>query len=408
MKNTSKVYYGWYMVAFSFLVQALAYASLVSCQGIFIKPVTEDLGVARSDFSAVMTFSAVGLILGSLFMGKLFRKYPFKNIIGTCCVIVCSCLAGFGFSSQMWQFYILGSIMGIAFAGLTTIPVSILINNWFGVKKKGLAMSIAFVGSSIGGMVLTFILNSIIEHFGWRIAYWFNAALIFFVIMPLILFLVVSKPSEKGLSRIGEGEVLQSDRGLTIAQAQKTVSFWLIFFSFFLISMMNSGILNHQIPYLSDIGFSSALSASIGALSIGLASVGKLILGLLCDKLGIKKGSLVGNALFFFAMIALLFTNNFHFLAYLYVLTFCIGGSVPTICPPLFVANVFGEKDYGSLVGFLNVAAGLGGAIGSLLCGKLYDLTGNYSLCWSSFIIIAMIAMIMQWISLRKKTSWNE
>ena len=34
MKNTSKVYYGWYMVAFSFLVQALAYASLVSCQGI--------------------------------------------------------------------------------------------------------------------------------------------------------------------------------------------------------------------------------------------------------------------------------------------------------------------------------------------------------------------------------------
>ena len=98
--------------------------------------------------------------------------------------------------------------------------------------------------------------------------------------------------------------------------------------------MMNSGILNHQIPYLSDIGFSSALSASIGALSIGLASVGKLILGLLCDKLGIKKGSLVGNSLFFFAMIALLFTNNFHFLAYLYVLTFCIGGSVPTICPP--------------------------------------------------------------------------
>ena len=70
-------------------------------------------------------------------------------------------------------------------------------------------------------------------------------------------------------------------------------------------------------------------------------------------------------------MIALLFTSNIGALAYVYVLLFCVGGAVPTICPPLFVANVFGEKDYGSLVGILNVAAGLGAAVGSLLCGGI-------------------------------------
>ena len=269
-------------------------------------------------------------------------------------------------------------------------------------------MSIAFAGSGIGGMILTVVLNNIIQSIGWRAAYFTDAALIFFVLIPFILFLVVSTPAQKGLSRIGEGEVLKSNRGLTASQAKGTLTFWLIFISFFLISMLNSGLLNHQIPYLSDIGFSASTSANIGALAVGSLSIGKIILGALCDKTSLKTGSFIGNMLFLFAMIALLFTSNIGALAYVYVLLFCVGGAVPTICPPLFVANVFGEKDYGSLVGILNVAAGLGAAVGSLLCGKLYDTTGNYTLCWSSFIIISALIVVMQWVSLRKKPNWNE
>lgn len=255
------------MVLLGFLLMALAYASLASCQGIFIKPVTEELGVDRAVFSGVTTISSIGVIIGSAFVGKIFKKFPLKTVVAVSCLIVCVCLAGFGFSTQMWQFYVLGSIMGLAFAGLTTIPISILINNWFGVKKKGVAMSIAFAGSGLGGMVLTVILNSIIQKWGWRTAYLADAAIIFFVLMPLILFLLVSTPKEKGLERLGEGEVTKSNSGLTSSQAKSTLSFWLMFFSFFMMSMINSGLLNHQIAYLSDIGFSASSSANIGALA---------------------------------------------------------------------------------------------------------------------------------------------
>lgn len=298
--------------------------------------------------------------------------------------------------------------MGLAFAGLTTIPISILINNWFGVKKKGVAMSIAFAGSGLGGMVLTVILNSIIQKWGWRTAYLADAAIIFFVLMPLILFLLVSTPKEKGLERLGEGEVTKSNSGLTSSQAKSTLSFWLMFFSFFMMSMINSGLLNHQIAYLSDIGFSASSSANIGALAVGSLTIGKIILGSLCDKAGLKTGSFVGNFLFFLGMISLLFTTNVPFLAYVYILMFCVGGAVPTICPPLFVSGVFGEKDYASLVGILTVAGGLGAAIGSLLCGKLYDMTGSYTVCWSLFILCSALIVVMQWVSLCKKPSWNE
>ncbi len=408
MQSNKKIYYGWYMVLLGFLLMALAYASLASCQGIFIKPVTEELGVDRAVFSGVTTISSIGVIIGSAFVGKIFKKFPLKTVVAVSCLIVCVCLAGFGFSTQMWQFYVLGSIMGLAFAGLTTIPISILINNWFGVKKKGVAMSIAFAGSGLGGMVLTVILNSIIQKWGWRTAYLADAAIIFFVLMPLILFLLVSTPKEKGLERLGEGEVTKSNSGLTSSQAKSTLSFWLMFFSFFMMSMINSGLLNHQIAYLSDIGFSASASANIGALAVGSLTIGKIILGSLCDKAGLKTGSFVGNFLFFLGMISLLFTTNVPFLAYVYILMFCVGGAVPTICPPLFVSGVFGEKDYASLVGILTVAGGLGAAIGSLLCGKLYDMTGSYTVCWSLFILCSALIVVMQWVSLCKKPSWNE
>ena len=408
MQSNKKIYYGWYMVLLGFLLMALAYASLASCQGIFIKPVTEELGVDRAVFSGVTTISSIGVIIGSAFVGKIFKKFPLKTVVAVSCLIVCVCLAGFGFSTQMWQFYVLGSIMGLAFAGLTTIPISILINNWFGVKKKGVAMSIAFAGSGLGGMVLTVILNNIIQKWGWRTAYLADAAIIFFVLMPLILFLLVSTPKEKGLERLGEGEVTKSNSGLTSSQAKSTLSFWLMFFSFFMMSMINSGLLNHQIAYLSDIGFSASASANIGALAVGSLTIGKIILGSLCDKAGLKTGSFVGNFLFFLGMISLLFTTNVPFLAYVYILMFCVGGAVPTICPPLFVSGVFGEKDYASLVGILTVAGGLGAAIGSLLCGKLYDMTGSYTVCWSLFILCSALIVVMQWVSLCKKPSWNE
>lgn len=115
MQEKKRIYYAWYMVLFGFLVMALAYASLASCQGIFIKPVTEELGIERATFSGVTIIVSVGLIIGSTFMGKLFGKYSLKKVMGTRCTIVCAYLAGFGLSSHIWQFYILGSIMGIAF-----------------------------------------------------------------------------------------------------------------------------------------------------------------------------------------------------------------------------------------------------------------------------------------------------
>lgn len=406
--DNKRIYYGWWIVLTGFLVMALVYAALVSCQGLFIKPVTEELGFSRTGFSATTTILSLGLILGSSFMGSLVSKISIKKVMIICCAIVAACLFGFSISKSLWQFYALGATMGIAFAGAATIPISILINNWFGSKKKGLAMSLAFAGSGIGGMLLTMVLNNIIQNYGWRSAYVINCIIILAVVCPMIFFIVKKGPEEKGLTRLGETSEEKSTKvktGISMAEAKKTSVFWMIFISFLLSGLLNSGLLNHQIPYLSDIGFNESKSASIGALAIGSLALGKIILGSLCDKLGLKTGSLLANMMFTLALVALFITAQIEFGAYVYIVMFCVGGAVTTICLPLFVGKVFGEKDYGSLVGIMNVAVGVGIALGSVICGKIYDATGSYKFAWMIFIVGSVLIILMQLFSLTRKVN---
>lgn len=404
MDNKNKFYYGWFIAGTGFLLMALIYSTLASCQGLFVIPVTEDLGVPRGNFSLVITIASLGLIAGSTFMGKVFTKYSLKKVVIVCTLVVVLSLFGFSRAQSLIHFYLIAPILGIAFSGATVIPVSILINNWFGTKKKGLAMSIAFAGSGVGGMFLTMLLNKIIQAYGWRMAYLANALIILFIVVPLLLFVIVEKPSNKGLKRIGDLEnEVKSNEGLTLAQAKKTSAFWIVFFSFFIISLINSALLNHQVSYMNDIGFSETASANISALAIGGLTIGKIILGSLCDKLGLKRSAFIANSFFVLAIVFLVLASNVAALAYMYVLLFCIGGAMPTICPPLFVSKLFGEKEFGSLVGMLNVAAGFGAALGSLLLGKLYDAFGNYNVGLVLIIVLGTIIIFMHYTVLTMK-----
>ncbi len=405
--GTKKIHYGWWIILVGFFMMALIYANLASAQSVFIKPVTEEFGIERSQFSLMNTIASVGVIVASLYSGKLFQKFSLKKVILVSSLIVVLGLVGFAFAKNIYLFYAIAPFFGFAFAGSTNIPATILINNWFGGKKKGLAFSLAFAGSGIGGMLLVKLLGWVVLNYGWRTAYLVDAALILFIIIPLVLFIVAETPKQKGMERYGEvpSETRQAaTSGFTLAEAKKTPTFWVMCISIFFISLMNTGILNHHVAYLNDIGMDMAFSTNIAALAVGVLTIGKILLGALSDKLGIRTSSLIANICFAAAVTSLLLVMKAPSFAFLYVVFFCIGGATTTVCPPLIAGKLFGEKDFGALVGILNIAVSLGVAIGPLLCSKLYDLNGSYRLAWISIIVVAILIVFTQFALLSKKT----
>ena len=397
MNEKKKMYYGWWIVFVGFLVYALVYSS-ISTAGVFTLPITEEFGFARSAYSIRSLFAAAGTIIGSFTMGRFIAKHSIKHtMIGSCTILVLAAI-GTSFCTQLWQFYALSLVQGFGFAGTSMIPVPVLINTWFGPKKKGLAMSIALAGSGVGGMVMTVILNWFCQNMGWRTAFYACAA-VYLITIPFIAVLVVRSPKEKGLERLGEvavSGVTSEKTGLAYAEGKKTKAYWLILGSFFLMALVNAGILNHEIPYFNDAGFSASKAASLGALAVGSLTIGKLILGVMFDKIGVKKSVFIGNVCLMVAMVLIYIVSGFHSMGYVYVLFYAIGGSVATVAVPLVVASVFGDKEFSRYLGSINVVTGIGNPIGSIFCGLLFDITGSYKAAWITFAIVCVLIIGMQ------------
>ena len=397
MKEKKQVYYGWWIVFVGFLVYALVY-SAISSAGVFTLPITEEFGFSRSAYSGRSLFASAGTIIGSFTVGRFIAKHNIKRTMIVSCMVLILCVIGCTFCTQMWQFYAISLITGVGFAGATMIPVPVLINAWFGPKKKGLAMSIALAGSGVGGMFMTMILNWFCQNYGWRAAYYANAAL-FFAVVPFVAVLVVRSPKEKGVERIGEVMVdgtVSEKAGIPFAEGRKSLVYWLVLGSFFLLAFVNAGILNHQIPYFNDAGFTASKAASLGALALGALTIGKVLLGAMCDRIGIKKGVLVGNITLMLSMILIYMSAGIHSMGYAYVVFYAIGGSGATVAAPLVVSAIFGDKEFSRYIGIINVATGIGNPIGAIFCGALFDATGGYQAAWIAMAAISAVIIVLQ------------
>lgn len=140
------------MLFCGFMSMFICYVIKVNCTSLFYSPVCEEFGVSRTAFTQVNTAMTATMMIGSAFIGKIYKKYPMKWVLTGCVSLAAVCYVLMSFSTAMWQLWILGAIQGIGWAGATNLPVTIMVSNWFGPKIKGTAMSIGMLGSGAGAL----------------------------------------------------------------------------------------------------------------------------------------------------------------------------------------------------------------------------------------------------------------
>lgn len=414
-RKQNGIYYGWWIAIAGFLAMAMVYSTVFTSGGLFLKPVCDELGFSRSEFALTTSLISITMIVLSTAWGKRMAEGKIKLHMAASLVLGALGLVGYSMSTQIWQFYICAIGLGIAFTGATTMPFSILLNNWFGVKKRGTAMSIAFIGSGVGSMIVSPSFTYVITIFGWRTAYLVNAAVLV-VIMVIILLVVKKTPEEKGLVRQGDEEMALDENGakihreltgLTLAEAKKASMMWFLVAALVLAVIGSSSIATQAFSYFTDIGFTPAKAAlTMSVLSFGLIFA-KLLLGYVSDKKGVKPVISICFLLLGISSLVLFFVSNVHSLIVLFIPFYCLGVSAITVCPPLCVSSLFGEKGYGSLIGVATMATGLGGAVGPLLCAKLFDVTGSYRSAWILCACALVIAVILILTSFQQRKKYS-
>lgn len=411
LKQNGKLYYGWVLMIVGFLIMSVAYTGCISITSVFVIPVTEAFGIERGSFLLYQTILTLTAVAVTAYFGKRMAKGNLKMIVVISALIAAGGYVVFSMAKALYWFYIGAVLIGVGFSNCTVLSLSIVLNNWFGGKIRGTVMGFCFVGSGVGGLVILPLLNSVISNSGWRSGYMILAALFCGVALISFLF-IVKTPEQKGFVRMGETKeekqtaVNREMNGMVIKEALKTPMFWLIAATTTLTVFGSSAILFNSAPFYIECGFSAEKAARIASFNLGMIAIGKIIIGFLCDKLGTKFGAIFSAAVFGLQFICLaLMSVNPTIFVFGAVICYGIGGGGITVCPPLLVNALFGEKDYGNIVAGMNMATNIGGAFGGTIAAVIYDLTGSYVAFWCIAAGAMAVVVLFRFIcfSLRRK-----
>ncbi|HEY82087.1 MAG TPA: MFS transporter [Dehalococcoidia bacterium] len=398
-----KPFYGYWIVLTAFLCLAIFSGTGVGAFSLFVTPLQSDFGWGRGEIMLAFTIFFLLTGLAAPPAGGLVDRYGVRGVIAAGALI-----AGLGFASlslmqSLWHFYIAFFFIGAGMAAFGQVPASAMVSNWF-VKHRGMAIGIMSTGIGAGILVLApFIGSFLIPTFGWRVAY-FALAILVWTLIPLAVFVVRTKPADMGLYPEGIAgpedmakaqASLATAHGLNLKMALSTSAFWLLAITFFISGFSSLGVIQNQVPHLQDIGYPLAIAA--GALTgLGLGStIGKFIFGWLCDRIQAKYACAISLVLLAVSTLILMSMGPTSPMAimwlYAIILGLGAGGWLPTMS---MLVNVnFGLISYGAIFGMISLAQGIGGALGPLVGGYMYDTMSTYQWAFALFLALYAIAI---------------
>lgn len=390
-----KLHYGYAIVLCQFLIMFIIVGLVMSCAGIFYRPVSEDLGIDIGKFGLYMSFNFLFSTLTLSFAGKLMERYSARILLTVSSVVAGSVFLAMSRFTALWEFYAAGILFGITLAFLLYLGLPTLLNRWF-KARMGVFIGICSAGSGIGGVLFNPLGGWLITEYGWRTAYLIFGLMILVLVTPVLATLLRDYPRDKGLEPYGTSDVQMkvtalANEGTEYARALRMPIFYgLVIFAF----LMNAAAtLNVFLPsYVQSVDFSLEEASFVASAAMVGVTVGKVGLGAINDR-DTLVGVLVTIGLGI-AGLLLLLLGHIHiaisiaggfFFGWAYA-----GVSVQT---PLLVRSVFGNKHYARIYSNVSMAIAIGGAVAAGGWGLLADVTSFRFILWTgiSFLILSGI-----------------
>lgn len=379
MKNSSKIHYGYVIVLCCFLIMFVIVGLIMSCAGIFYKPVSEELGIDIGKFGLYMSLNFLFSTLTLSFAGRLMERYSARVILTISSAVAGLSLMAMSQFDALWQFYITGALFGITLAFLLYLGFPTLLNRWF-KSRMGIFIGICSAWSGIGGVLFNPIGGYLITNYGWRTTYLIFGAMILLLVTPVLALFLRDYPKDKGLKPYGttatavtDSQPRNQDTGIEYAKAIRMPVFYgLVVFAFLLNA---AATLNVFIPaYVQSIQFSIEEASFVASAVMVGVTVGKVALGMINDRStnwGVAATigfGVTGLALLLMGHIGITVSISGGFLfGWAYA-----GVSVQT---PLLVRSVFGNRNYARIYSNVSMAIAVGGAIAAGGWGLLSDAT---------------------------------
>lgn len=405
-------FYGWIIVAICVLALIVSNGLSIGGIPVFYKFVQGDLVASGSvpqdkiqsiyGLAPALTFLLAGFL--SPVAGFLLQKFNARTMMMIGCFFLGSGLLIYSQATSPLYVYLAHILLGTSLGFVGILVSTVLVSNWF-VKKRGAALGIVLTGTSFGGVLIPQISTPLIQAYGWRTAMILISLIIWVILLPAVVFLVKNRPKDLGLLPDGDG-VFEDQKenqtksvsieGMSLANAIATPMFWVfsfcaafIFYAIFVVSQQLN--LYLQSPKM---GFSPQQASNVQSLLFALSVFGKFLFGWLSDRFAGNRVMLISAFTMFLATLFFLYFNSTT--VYLFAIFFGMNYGGTFVLLQLLVADFFGIREYGKILGAVTVVETVGGALGTFLTGKIADANGgDYTQAFYGVTIVVGIAFVL-------------
>ena len=390
-----RFFYGYIIVVAASFIQVLLWGTY-STFGVFFIPLSAEFSWTRVITSGPRSLSFFLMGLVGIIVGRLNDKFGPRLVM-----TVCGLFLGLGYLlmsqvNAIWHFYLFyGFIIALGMSG-SDVPLLSTSARWF-VKKRGMTSGIIKAGAGVGMLVMPLVANWLIFTYGWRTSYIVIGlvALVFSISAAQFL---RRDPGQMGLLPDGD-EVEEKSSNLeanrfSLQQAIHTRQFWMLSAMYFLFVFCAHTMLVHFYPHAVDLGISPTIAANIFATIGGASIAGRFIMGSAGDRIGNKLAIITDLIILAVALFWLIVAGEIWMLyVFAAIYGFAHGGLFTLISP--MVADLFGLSSHGVIFGTVTFIGTIGGTIGPVVAGHIFDITSSYQLDFLILVTASIIAILL-------------
>ncbi len=357
-----------------FVTLFLLWGSCYNTFGVFFTPLLKEFHGTHASISLCATAIVLFTGAGAPLAGWLVKLVDVRIVMGLGATLAGISLLGISSATSFSHLLAWYVSLGIGLGGSTMVPASLVITNWF-KERRGTVLGVATAGMELGGVIMTLLSAHLITTNGWRTAYIVLAVPIFVIALPLIVIVVRTRPETK----VPEGidAPIPPEDGLEVREAFRRRSFWLLGLAQLCFGIGAAGALVHMVPLMLKAGYPAATGALALSSVHALITVGKPTMGVLGDYIGARKALSLALAVCSLGILLMGDASQGPILAS-GILLYGFMLATPVALVPVILLDIAGPRSLGPLFGLLFFTQTVGAAIGPVIVGRMFDVSGGY------------------------------
>lgn len=389
-----RIYRGYPIALVVFLSTGLSVGMAQYAFGEFAGPLKEEFGWSQTELNLSLAFSFISGILAP-FIGNLSDRIGIRPVMFASLLLIATGFLLRPFISELWHWYLFSSLVYAGFPGATIMPAGKMVGLWF-PRTRGRVMGAVVAGNNFGGVTMPPLAAAIIASLSWEMAY-VTFGLIMAALGSVALFVIVEDENkiETEMNRTGRSDQAHVARaaakaGLTVKQALANRNFWLVMIGLVAATFTYQGVLTQLRQHFEESGFAPAVATTAVSIIAGMGIGSKLAFGRASEKITARIATIISVSLQAVGVFIIAQSDAAPLLwTGIFVFGLGFGGLGALIV--LVVQEMFGMKEFGGIMGLMQVGMIASGTGAPLIAGAVHDSTGSFD---QSFMLIVGIFVL--------------